>query len=85
MSGTSLGNFEGHICEDTWRSFIPKSQNAFAALLALIRRFYKLDCPPKLDAPKPVFSTWKHIRKVGLYNPFFCIEFELFFHRNYDL
>jgi hypothetical protein len=56
MNGTSVGNFESHLCEWMFRS--RERSNATVATLHLIRRHYPLTGAAETTDVQPVFDTW---------------------------
>lgn len=46
MNGTSINNFEGHLCEIMWRNRIHK-ENRFEAFFRLLKEVYHLESAPE--------------------------------------
>ena len=71
INGTSVSNFEAHLCEIMWRSH-GRGDNIYRRLFDMILKYYPLHQPPVLDFPTPVFNTWdphtrEHHRNVGIH------------------
>ena len=59
INGTSLSNFEAHICEIIWRNDHKGSPGrVYEHYFALICDIFLLSRPPRLTGPRPVFDTW---------------------------
>jgi len=56
INGTSPGNFEGHLCEIMWRSWVKGNQ--VSGLFSLIKAQYPLTTEPTLYKRLRVFSGW---------------------------
>jgi transposase-like protein len=56
MNGTSVSNFEAHLCEIMFRN--RKRGNSLPATLQLITRHYPLTRPPSETFVPPIFDCW---------------------------
>ena len=52
-----MNNFESHLCEVMWRSWVKGAR--ISNFLLLLKDIFGLQGPPRLNAPKPVFDTWQ--------------------------
>jgi hypothetical protein len=56
MNGTSVGNFEAHLCEIMFRN--RERTNSLVATLQLICKHYPLITPPMTSGDTRVFKSW---------------------------
>nr|XP_022307898.1 uncharacterized protein LOC111113899 [Crassostrea virginica] len=59
MSGTKLGQFEGHMAEIMWRAEV--KSNRYEGFFSLIKSVYPLNAAPQYHYTTPLFDTWTGI------------------------
>lgn len=59
INGTSISNFESHLCEILWRNHM-RTENKFGAFFSLLQSVFTLDKPPQYTytSSSPLFDTW---------------------------
>ena len=62
--GTSLNNFQGHLCEILWRNHMSArgGDDIYSAFFQLLKEIYPIDTPPEyLYKNEQLFDTWRPI------------------------
>ncbi|XP_060084565.1 uncharacterized protein LOC132563829 [Ylistrum balloti] len=57
INGTSISNFESHLCEILWRNHM-RNENKYSAFFHLVQSVFTLDKPPEYLYTTPLFDTW---------------------------
>lgn len=56
MSGTKISQFEGHLCEFTWRA--EAKSHMYGRFFGYLKTIYTLMRSPAYTYPKPIFLIW---------------------------